>query len=246
MAFNINRFHSEIARTGGVAMTSNFTASIYGPQFLQADSDARTLSFRISDIDFPQRTITPADYLTYGPPMIVGTRANYIPIDLSVLLSPDFRERDYFLAWQDLISGNARNPNLNQDQSKKRFDIGYYDDYAKGSFCVIEQYTETGEPVHTVTLLECYPLTVGPLTATWSQTTPSMQRINLAFRYFTDKTVFSVNQPAEMRSSMMSILNQTGIGGAMSTAGGLIANKIGVKKAAAIFGATSVLSRLGF
>jgi hypothetical protein len=43
----------------------------------------------------------------------MGGRLNYVPLDIQIICSPDLREREFFMRWQDLIGGLHRNPNLN-------------------------------------------------------------------------------------------------------------------------------------
>ena len=119
MSFKPQEFLSEINRTGGVALASDFKVRIVPPTIMIDKGLHNQLEFRIDSIDLPARTVTSTPYTLYGAPQHIGHTLNYQPVSMTVILSPDMRERDFFLAWQDLIGGDHRKNNTNADAVKR-------------------------------------------------------------------------------------------------------------------------------
>ena len=152
MAFDINRFSGEMAKNGiaktsdfEVEISGAHVSGGAGNAFsliniidtvIQSTASAvglggilggvwgvaESLSFRIDSVTMPQRSSSPISYETYGAPYKIGGPLNYVELEFSVICSPDLREREFFLAWQDLIGGDHRTGTTD-------FDMGYYDEY---------------------------------------------------------------------------------------------------------------------
>ena len=125
MPFKPNEFVAEISKQGGVALASDFRVLVTPPEGMK-HLDNEALQFRIDGIDFPARSVTEINYPLYGAPYKIGATLNYVPITMSVLMSPDMRERDFFLEWQDLIGGTHRDPRKNSDEVNRQFNVGFY------------------------------------------------------------------------------------------------------------------------
>lgn len=193
MPFNISEFHGEISKRGGFAKTSNFEVFVNGPSNMRLDATytskdiERSLRYRVFSVDFPGRTVGILPLTTYGPPYSIGTMVNYVPITLSILLSPNMIERDYFLAWQDLIGGNHRQVNRGAGQDFGRsFDIGFYNDYAKLCTVEIRQFSETGRLTHTTTLLQCWPNLVSGGTGSWDSDANHIMQVSIVYKQIID------------------------------------------------------------
>ena len=124
MPFGINEFSSEIGKSG-VAHVSDFMVEINAPG--QAFSGAaRAMQLRIEQVSIPSRTLTTFQQNYYGPPRDIPYRFVTSPITLTILLSEDMREREFFMKWQDLFIGNRRSP-ISLD-SNAIYDCGYFKD----------------------------------------------------------------------------------------------------------------------
>ena len=245
MTFKPNEFKAEISKAGGIALASDFRVIVSAPGAL-THYDTEPLMFRIDGIDFPARSVTEIPYSLYGAPYKIGATLNYVPITLSVLLSPDLRERDFFLEWQDLIGGSHRKAkeNSSTDAVQQQFNIGFYNDYISEQGITIEQY-DRGKPdipVYTATLMDCYPSMVGASTMSWQTPDVLRQSVTISFRYFTDEFTGRPDVDNTSSDSLFTRLNKSGAGGLINMGVGKLAEKVGTKAtAAAIFAAGKLM-----
>jgi len=107
MPFGVNEFSAEIAKSG-VARTSNFLVEIGAPEGLLIDT--KSMPLRIEQVSIPSRTLTTFAQNYYGPPREIPYRYTSAPVSLTILLSEDMREREFFMQWQDLFVGRRRRP----------------------------------------------------------------------------------------------------------------------------------------
>ena len=202
MPFNINNFSAEI-NSNGFARGDFFDVSFSGfPIKVVAAIEGSTnpptnvrsdfLTLRAESVTVPQRAITPIEYKDYGAPYKIGSTANYIEIDVTFILSKNMRERNFFLAWQDVITGDHRLRSTNARGSS--FDLGYFDDY-KCDGIEIRHFTgddsnvlnRTDTPVYITQLRDAYPLNVGPVTRSWASAEILKQQVTFTYRYFSER-----------------------------------------------------------
>ena len=124
MAFGIDQFASEIGRSG-VAKTSDFVVEITAPT-KAFSSVAQSMMLRIEQVSIPSRTLTTFQQNYYGPPRDIPYRFVSSPITLTILLSEDMREREFFMQWQDLFIGTRRVAET--PSSDAIYDCGYFKD----------------------------------------------------------------------------------------------------------------------
>lgn len=127
--FNLTEFASEMGKTG-FARPAYFMVVIIPPTKIGMQGISASLPLRIESAELPGRSMLSTDQTYYGPMRKIPYRFNATPITLSVILSEDYREREFFQRWQDLILGGSRLSGTNPDSM---FDVGYYDDYTKGA-----------------------------------------------------------------------------------------------------------------
>ena len=204
MPFNINGFTSEINKNGFArgdffevlftGFPSKVVTAIKNSTAPSVDvtSEIESLALRAESVTTPQRAITPIEYKDYGAPYKIGSTANYIEIDVTFILSKNMRERNFFLAWQDVITGDHRLQTGNARGSS--FDLGYFDDY-KCDGIEIRHFTgddsnvlnRTDTPVYITQLRDAYPLNVGPVTRSWASAEILKQQVTFTYRYFSEK-----------------------------------------------------------
>ena len=199
MPFNITDFTAELNK-GGIARSDFFEvvftslppkvvqsvnrSTLLGPSYFTILDGLR---FRADSVTVPQRDITPIEYKDYGAPFKIGSTANYIEIDVTFILSKDMRERNFFLAWQDVIAGDHR---LKQTASRgSSFDLGYFDDYKCDGIEIIHYEGDENKdsPSYTTQLRDAYPLNVGPVTRSWASAEVLKQQVTFTYRYFSEK-----------------------------------------------------------
>jgi hypothetical protein len=203
MPFNINGFTSEISKNG-FARSDFFEVFFTGfpnkvvaaikestTPPLDMKNEAESLALRAESVTIPQRAITPIEYKDYGAPYKIGATANYIEIDVTFILSKNMRERNIFLAWQDVITGNHRLQSTVARGSS--FDIGYFDDY-KCDGIQINHYKGDNakeeipsQPAYVTQLRDAYPLNVGPVSRSWASPEVLKQQVTFTYRYFAEK-----------------------------------------------------------
>lgn len=135
MPFGVNEFSAEIAKSG-VARTSNFLVEIGAPEGLLIDT--KSMPLRIEQVSIPSRTLTTFAQNYYGPPREIPYRYTSAPVSLTILLSEDMREREFFMKWQDLFVGKRRNQ---ESLPTGIYDCGYFKE-SVGSV-TIKQYGES-------------------------------------------------------------------------------------------------------
>ena len=196
MPFNINNFTAEI-NDKGFARSDFFEVIFTGfplkvvaaiEESTSPPTNVRTdfLSLRAESVTVPQRAITPIEYKDYGAPFKIGSTANYVEIDMTFILSSDMRERNFFLAWQDVIAGNHRLQSGNARGSS--FDLGYFDEYKCDGIEII--HYEGGKeiaPSYITQLRDAYPLNVGVVTRSWASAEILKQSVTFTYRYFSEK-----------------------------------------------------------
>ena len=201
MPFNINNFSAEINSNGfarGDFFDVSFTgfpikvvAAIEGSTNPPTNVRSDFLTLRAESVTVPQRAITPIEYKDYGAPYKIGSTANYIEIDVTFILSKNMRERNFFLAWQDVITGDHRLQTGNARGSS--FDLGYFDDYKCDGIEIIHYKGDNvkeevfSQPAYVTQLRDAYPLNVGPVTRSWASAEILKQQITFTYRYFSEK-----------------------------------------------------------
>lgn len=185
MTFNINRFSAEV-NNSGLAIGGHFEVRVTRPRGLTLQGpfnnivESVGLAARIDSIDLPGRTIATIDnYYDVGIRRDIPYGAIYPDISFSIICSEDFREKEFFEKWQDLMVGNHRNNNTDG----KHYNVGYYDDYK--STVEIVRYRPQGQPTYEIKLNEAYPKIVNPTSMNWSDTDAMKLTVSLSYRYFT-------------------------------------------------------------
>lgn len=186
--FSIDEFNASVNRSGGLAQRSQYVAVIIPPSAIAASETGigvEHMALRIDSFEYPSRSIVPIEYRDYGPPRPIGGQANFTESGATVLMSSDFREREFFMRWQDLVVGHHRDINQDTDTVGSQFDVGYFDDY-RSAAVEIRQYNQTSQNiedyVYRVGLVDVYPSLVGNMDASWDGG-DDVHRMNVTFSY---------------------------------------------------------------
>ena len=214
MAFRVNEFLASLQRSE-FAYQSHHDCVVIPPSVFGTPLDAQDITMRIEGNDVPGRGLQTLDLRYWGPPRRVAYQPTHTDVTLLVICSRDLRERDLFLAWQDLAVNRYRRPggaraDLRNRASRIRsifglqppdsttavpsnrslgvgeFDVGYYDDYV--GEIIIRQYGLDGEVTRRTRLVEAYPVFVSPLANHWSSPLAHRLSATITYRYFVDET----------------------------------------------------------
>jgi hypothetical protein len=189
MPFNIDAFSAEL-KTSGISLTSNFEVQITGSILNKLGGTydlSSSFSFRIESTNLPQRSASLITNSHYGPISKFGSTLIYADLDMSMICSTDLREREFFMKWQDLFGGKHREGNLDADQRRRQFNIGYYDEYVAKKGVSIYKLDQAGFKVYAVDLIDAFPLNVSPLELSWNQSEAQRMTVTFAYRYFEER-----------------------------------------------------------
>ena len=230
--FNVNEFLSEINK-GGIAKNNAFTVDLRLPAGLNDTGIARSMRLRADTTDLPGKVIQTADYRTdYGPQRKIGYMVGYLDINITFILSENFKEKALLEVWQNaVVAGDGT-----------KFDVGYYKDYATDVKISMYGVADKDNPVFSMTLFEAYPVTVNPIGLSWDQDEAAKVTAQFAYRYHNMEVL---GQPLddESQTSIFTRLNQLGIGGGLSTISGILLGD-NAKLATVIFAGTTVAGRV--
>ena len=142
-------------------------------------TDIKDFSFRCEKAEFPGRSIATSDDTGGGGPALkLPYDVSYNDISISVICSPDMKERLFFELWIDSIVGRAGLTNKVPLGGL----ISYFDDYARGIILTVSQLDEAGKTLIKYTMNDVYPITISPMNATWEEVN-SYQRFGVTFFY---------------------------------------------------------------
>jgi len=186
MTFNVNNLISSINKSG-VAKASHFEVQITGA----GDSSLEeSMMARIESVELPGRSLMTAEhkFTNYGPINKVPYGGQtYGDLSMSIILSEDMREKEYFEVWQDSIvntgafeTGGNRFSARGYSQSK--YNTKYFDDYL--GTVIIRQYGSAGDLRSIHTLNEAYPIVINPISMAWSQDEVARLSVSLAYRNY--------------------------------------------------------------
>lgn len=136
MPFNVTQFNAEMGRAG-FARPAYFMMMITLPTALNGKYDTTALPLRIHTASLPGRDLLAADQRYYGPVRKIPYGYQVQQMNFQVILSEDYREREIFSAWQDLMVGSSR---TNKSVSTAMFDAGYYKTGTDGASVEVHAY----------------------------------------------------------------------------------------------------------
>jgi hypothetical protein len=143
-------------------------------------TDIKDFSFRCEKAEFPGRSIATSDDTGGGGPALkLPYDVSYNDISISVICSPDMKERLFFELWIDSIVGPASGKRNGVSSGGL---ISYFDDYARGITLTVSQLDEAGKTLIKYTMNDVYPITISPMNATWEEVN-SYQRFGVTFFY---------------------------------------------------------------
>jgi hypothetical protein len=213
MTFNVNNLLSSINKTG-VAKTSHFEVQITGAG--DASLEQGMMS-RVDTCELPGRSLMTAEhkFSNYGPLNKVPYGGQtYTDATMSIIMSEDMREKEYFEVWQNKIvntgafeSGSGQSDFYGYVQSK--FNTKYFDDYL--GTITIRQYGSAGNLRSIYTLNEAYPIIINPVSMSWA--TDEVAKLNVTFAYRNYKCVFQKSGQPGLGFGFSFSLGPNGISG---------------------------------
>lgn len=213
MPFNVNNLVSSINKTG-VAKTSHFEVQITGA----GDSTLEeSMMSRIDTVELPGRSLMTAEhkFTNYGPLNKVPYGGQtYGDLTISIIMSEDMREKEYFEVWQNSIvnTGAFEIGSTRRDlygYSLSKFNTKYFDDYL--GTVTIRQYGSAGDLRSIYTLKEVYPIIINPVSMSWSD--DNVAKLNVTFAYRNYQCVFAKQDQPGLGFGFSFSLGPNGISG---------------------------------
>ena len=164
----LQEFISKFYDKGGPAFLNRFEVVIISPFEANPNiSDDRHTSFKVVSASIPGKNLrTTTDENVYGPTYEMAQGVTYAEsISMVFYLSGDHFERTYFMNWMDMI------------YSPSTYNLEYYDNYKRN--IQIYQLNKSNERQAGISLLECYPKTIGAVE--YAQDSSDVGRIDIEF-----------------------------------------------------------------
>ena len=164
----LQEFISKFYDKGGPAFLNRFEVVIISPFEANPNiADDRHTSFKVVSASIPGKNLrTTTDENVYGPTYEMAQGVTYAEsISMVFYLSGDHFERTYFMNWMDMI------------YSPSTYNLEYYDNYKRN--IQIYQLNKSNERQAGISLLECYPKTIGAVE--YAQDSSEVGRIDIEF-----------------------------------------------------------------
>lgn len=145
MPFHLRNFTSEINKSG-IARPSYFMMMITLPKQLLAEFPGigRAMQFRVESASLPTRIVHTHEQRYYGPMRRLPYGYTSQDLVFTVIMSEDYREREVFMRWQDLVLGDSRTRKDGAGSAPTAiFDTGYYKDAVMGASVELRAYSTT-------------------------------------------------------------------------------------------------------
>lgn len=169
--FSISSFLSNIERVNGLAKTNRFMVDFSG---LANTEENRNLTMMCESVEFPGRTLEFTEAVVYGPAYKMPYASTYQEITLTFLCDRFLNQKAVFDNWMNVI-----NPISN-------FDFNYRNNYTIDM--KITQYDELGNETYICQLIEAYPVSVAPLTASWQDDQFHKVQVTMSYRYWVSES----------------------------------------------------------
>lgn len=171
---NINQLISNITSTG-LAYSNRYEVTIGYPQrlYTRDDNTMRSMFVRCDSVVIPGRSLSTVPYRFYGP----ARNMPYEPIysgemNLSIILSADMRERNFFENW------------INSIVNPFNYKFSFYDQYVTNM--TIASLDKSDNPMAVFVVEEVYPKAIGDIQMGYDRDNDFLKtEVTLCFRKYT-------------------------------------------------------------
>lgn len=168
----------------------------------------RSVSMRCNSITLPGRGFSTVPYRFYGPARNMPYEQIYSgEMSLSVILSEDLRERDFFDVWMGFISSTYSRQNYAFREPDYKF--AFYDDYTTTvTINVLNKAPDDHNKPYSVDVLEAYPKSIGDIQLGYDKDNEFLvQDVVLAFRKYQYRSYGIQSPPEPKREPQSTYLN---------------------------------------
>lgn len=175
---------------------------------LQSLENERSVSMRCNSVTVPGRGFSTTPFRFYGPARNMPYEQIYSgEINMSVILSEDLRERDFFDTWMAYISSTYNNQNYNFNNPDYKFN--FYDDYTTTmTINVLNRSADNHNTPYSIEVLEAYPKSLGDLQMGYDKDNEFLiQDVVLSFRKYQYRSYGIQYPPPEPPAENSTFLN---------------------------------------
>ena len=121
------------------------------------------MSYKVKQVTLPGKSLGTIDARRFGPVFKVANDMIVDTVAMTLMLSPDYREHQYFEGWISAVAGYDK---AVTEEKRQRYTLSYYTSYiSKVMIIPLDRNFESVAPV--VILEEAYPTNVGPVELSW-------------------------------------------------------------------------------
>ena len=181
MAFDIKEFHANLKT--GFASTAHFECLLTGvPNSLWNDGRMKDLAFKITAANLPGKSVQTTDYKYHGPLRKVPYSYINNELTLTVLCSPDYKERDYFMNWMNAAVGDTHSDaRFFQGAFKK---VNYYKEIC--GTLEIRNFGKDKQVTRVTKFHEVFPLNINEIALSWGEDQIAQFTVGLQYYAFTE------------------------------------------------------------
>jgi hypothetical protein len=185
--FNIDEFRSSLSAHGEISKQDKFNVVFTVPSAVQyaSGTSPRELTLLCENAELPGRDISLIEYRHYGFIKRLPHNNQYGQAQFTFISTGDFWEKRLFDRWLDVMipteSGLITYPLDNQGNQNYETSV------------LVNQYSQTGDLIYTVKLIDAMPTSVTPMSLDWSSDAPHKLSVTFNFRkWISDSTNASV------------------------------------------------------
>lgn len=173
---NINQIWDDIKQSGA-AYANRYEVDIPFPRVFndprfQKDTIQRKITVRCDSVSVPGRSLSTTPFRFYGPARNMPYEQIYSgEMNLSVILSEDLREREFFESWMNLVSNPID------------YKFSFYDEYRTDINISILNRTDYN--TYSIFVLEAYPKAISDIQVGYDKDNEVLrQEVTLCFRKY--------------------------------------------------------------
>jgi hypothetical protein len=181
--FSVSNFQGVIDNRGGLSRPNRFVVHIHPPHGLDGGV-LKDLHILCESASFPTRSLATADQKMYGPIRKIARESIYADLALNFVVPADYSVKHFFDRWQNLA------------QNDREYDPSYYDTYIGDITLYAMRETDTNLPgnesseaPYSIQLEECFPMQVGDIAMSSSDTAYGKLQITFAYRRWFNRKI---------------------------------------------------------
>jgi hypothetical protein len=180
MAFNVNRFRSQM--TGDGARPNLFQCDISFPPSIQNIGINEKFSFMARAAQLPGSTVNSVPVMYFGRELKFSGNRSFPDWTVTIINDEDFQLRDTFERWMSGL--NSHISNLRRDEFASP--LGYQ------AGASVTQFAKTGDPLKFYDFVGIFPVDITPIELDWGSN-DTIEEYSVTFAYQWWEAVAGIN-----------------------------------------------------